>query len=354
METFGVIMAGGSGMRFWPLSRQTTPKQLLNLSGKDVMINETINRLQPEIQPENILIVTSAQQADKVLQVAGTRIRPNNVIREPAARNTAACIGLAAIEIIRRCGDGIMCIFPADHYIADENAFRRVVLQAIECAGNTDQLVTIGIRPTFSATGFGYILFEEGENLIKKVLCFEEKPNVETAEEYVASGRYLWNSGMFVWKASVILKRFEQLLPDIYADLMKIQAAFDTDREETVLQDVYTGIRKISIDYGIMEKSQDIVVIPAEFGWNDVGSWDMLHVIHPKDASDNIAVGDVNCINTKNSVIYSTGKHISIIGVDDIVAVETADAVMVCRKSKAQDVKQAVERLAQEGRDELL
>ena len=354
METFGVVMAGGSGSRFWPLSRQTNPKQLLNLSGKNIMINETIDRLQPGIRPENILIVTSAQQVEKILQATGSRIQQNNVIKEPAARNTAACIGLAAIEIIRRCGDGIMCVFPADHYISNEDEFRSIVAQAIICANETNQLVTIGLKPTFPSTGYGYIRFEDDESPIKKVQRFIEKPDAETAKIYVNSGHYVWNSGMFIWKASIILERFKQLLPDIHADLMKIKAAFNTDQEKSVLQDVYTNIRKISIDYGIMEKSEDIVVIPADFGWNDVGSWDMLNVLHPQDASGNITIGDVNCINTQNAVVYSTGKHISVIGVDDIIVVETADAVMVCKKSEAQNVKSAVERLTQEGRYELL
>ena len=355
LKAYGIIMAGGGGTRFWPLSRQANPKQLLNLSGKDLMINETLDRLPPVIPHENIFVVTNMQQATKLIEAIRGRIDEDRVLTEPVSRNTAACIGYAAVEILRRYGDGIMCIFPADHYICDEQEFRRILTMGIEYAKKNDKLVTIGLRPTFPSTGFGYIRYNKiGTSLIKDVLEFVEKPDQITAQHYVENGEYAWNSGMFIWKASVILRKFQELLPDIYDDLMMIHDALRTQKEKSVLARVYPRIRKISIDFGVMEKSSDVVVIPAEFGWNDVGSWDMMHVLHTRDEYGNIILGDAECINTTNAVAYSSGRHISVVDMDDVVVVETADAVLVCRLSKAQDTKLAVERLINKKRNELL
>lgn len=355
MDVFGVIMAGGGGTRFWPLSRQAFPKQLLNLSGKDLMISETIDRLHPLIAKEHIYIVTSEQQKGKMIEATTGRITQDHILSEPEARNTSACIGLAAIEIAKRYEDGIMCIFPADHYISDEKAFRKTISAAVDIAMSKDQLVTIGIKPTYAATGFGYIKYNKSESGIsKRVLAFKEKPNTETAQEYCLSGDYAWNSGMFIWKASVILEQYKKLLPDIYEELMRLYNAIGTNNERKVKHEIYPRIRKISIDYGVLEKSDKLVVIPADFGWNDVGSWDMMHIIHNVNENGNVLVGDVNSINTTNSVIYSTSKHISVIDMDDIVVVETSDAIMICKQSKAQNVKNAVDKLAAENRTELL
>lgn len=205
MRTFGVIMAGGGGTRFWPLSRQAEPKQLLNLSGKDLMINETIDRVATVCDKSDIFIVTNVTQASKMEDVTDGRVKNDHILREPAARNTAACIGYAAFEIIKKYGDGVMCIFPSDHYIQKQEAFTQTLKEAIEVAEG-GSLVTMGITPTYPCTGYGYIRFDKSEDHIaKKVVEFKEKPDLATAEKYVASGEYAWNSGMFVWKASVIL-----------------------------------------------------------------------------------------------------------------------------------------------------
>lgn len=355
MNIFGVIMAGGGGTRFWPLSRQAKPKQLLNLSGKDIMINETIDRLQPTIHRENIYIVTSTLQAEVMKGATAGRVDADHILCEPASRNTAACIGYAAVHIAKRYGNGIMCVFPADHHIEDEGTFRTTIAGAIEHAQATEHLITIGLKPTFPCTGYGYIRYRHSmDETARPVLEFKEKPDLQTAQAYVASGDYAWNSGMFIWKASVILNTYRQLLPDLYADLMAIQEALGTSAEHRVIESVYPAIRKISIDFGVMEKSDQVVCIPADFGWDDVGSWDMMYVLHGKDQDGNITAGDVSCINTTNAVVYSSGRHISVIDMDDIVVVETADAVMVCKQSKAQNVKLAVEKLAVNDRREML
>lgn len=358
MNVYGVIMAGGGGTRFWPLSRQKTPKQLLNLSGNELMVNEAVDRLSYVADKNNIFIVTNVTQVPPMLKVTAGRVQPNHILSEPAARNTAACIGYAAMEIVKKYGDGVMVITPSDHFIKDGAGFTRILNTAVRAAEETNKLVTIGITPTFPSTGFGYIKFENmGAAEAKPVVEFREKPDEETAKTYVASGMYAWNSGMFVWKASTILEKFQTYIPDIYADLVKIGNAMQTESEKAIIEEVYPNIRKISIDYAIMEPSAakgDVMVIPGEFGWNDVGSWDMMDVLHTPDENGNVLVGDAIAVAASNTVVYSSGRTVAVVGVDDLVVVETADAIMVCPKSKAQDVKKIVDTLNAAGRKELL
>ena len=354
MKTFGIIMAGGGGTRFWPLSRKRTPKQLLNLSGKEVMVNETVDRISTVCKNEDIYIVTNSLQAEKMQEVTEGRILPKNILREPSARNTAACIGYAAIKIAKDYGDGVMVITPSDAYVKDTKTFTKVLQTAINAAASSQNLITVGITPTFPATGYGYIKYKEADCEVKSVDCFVEKPNLENAKKYLESGNYVWNSGIFVWKASVILEKFKNLLPDIYSDLLKIEEALNTVDEEKILNAVYPQIRSISIDYGVMEKSDNILVVPGEFGWNDVGSWDMLGVLHEADENGNVCVGNSLNIDTKNTTVYSSGKLIACVGVEDMVIVETADAILVCPKNRVQDVKLAVEALKEKGKEELL
>lgn len=355
MKRYGVIMAGGGGTRFWPLSRQAMPKQMLNLSGKDRMINETIDRLHDTVEKEDIFIVTNEKQAAKMLECVEGRIAKDHILAEPSARNTAACIGYAAMEIVKKYGDGIMCIFPSDHFIKNEPEFTKILNQAVWAAEEQDKLITIGIAPTFPSTGYGYIKFDKNENAIaRKVEEFKEKPDYETAKAYVESGNYAWNSGMFVWKASTILEKFAELLPDIYACLTTIGDAMKTPDEDRVIQEVYPVIPKISIDYGILERSDDVLVLSGDFGWNDVGSWDMMKVIYDEDAEGNILVGDHVNIDTTNTISFSSGKMIATIGVDNLVVVETEDAILVCDKNRVQDVKKVVDTLNEQGRTDLL
>lgn len=358
MKIFGVIMAGGGGTRFWPLSRQKTPKQLLNLTGNDLMINEAIDRLAYTVDKKNIFIVTNTTQVQQMKDATGGRILPDHILAEPAARNTAACIGYAAMEIVRKYGDGVMVVTPSDAYIRDTTAFTRTLATAVRAVEMQDKLVTIGITPTMPATGYGYIRHEPTEDEdIMKVREFREKPDDETARRYLATGEYAWNSGMFIWKASTILAKFRQLIEDIYADIERIGEAMGTDNEQTVLAETYPHIRKISVDYAIMEPAAaqgEVLMIPGSFGWNDVGSWDMLHVLHDVDRDGNVSVGDVLPIKTSNSVIFSHDHLIATMGVDNLIIVETPDAVMVCHKNQAQNVKNIVDMLRTMGRDELL
>lgn len=356
-------MAGGGGTRLWPLSRKERPKQLLNLSGKDLMINETLDRLSKSIPRENMFIVTNAVQAELMKKETKDRMQDDHVLVEPAARNTAACIGYAAMEIVKKYGDGIMCILPSDHFIKNEKEFSAIINAAVIAAEKTDALVTIGIKPSFPATGYGYIRVklgsetavgdENGKNY-SMVEEFVEKPDLETAEKYVKEGCYSWNSGMFVWKASTILSYMSRLLPDVYACLEKIGNAMNTPDERKVIEEVYPIIPKISIDYGIMERADHVLVISGEFGWNDIGSLDMLSIMKDADENGNTAYGEQLLIDTKDCIVYGTNKLIATIGVSDLIVVQTEDAVLVCHKDKSQDVKTVVETLKEQEKEQYL
>ena len=355
MNTYGVIMAGGGGTRFWPLSRQEEPKQLLNLSGNDLMINETIDRIATIADKKDIFVVTNVTQVPKMKAVTAGRLSEDHILAEPSARNTSACIGYAAMEIVKKYGDGIMCISPADHFIKNTEEFGRVLNEAIKVAEQEDKLITVGIQPTYPATGYGYIKFDKSEmSVAKKVVEFKEKPDLETAKAYVSSGEYAWNSGMFIWKASTILKKFEELLPDVYACIEKIGEAMNTPEEAQVIADIYPTIPSISVDYGIMEKSSDVLVISGDFGWNDVGSWENMDVIYDEDENGNIFVGNQINIDTKNTISYAKKRLITTVGVENLIIVETEDAILVCDKSRAQDVKLIVDELKASGQKEYL
>ena len=349
MKCYGVILAGGGGTRFWPLSRQTKPKQLLNLSGQGLMINETIERIAGIIEKENIFIVTNEKQIDKMRSLVEDGILEDHILAEPAARNTAACIGYAAFEILKKHGDGIMCIFPSDHFIKDQEGFEAILKDAIEAAKEEDKLVTIGIMPTIPSTAYGYMNFaKEKTGKIHEVIEFVEKPGYETAQKYMKSGQYAWNSGMFIWKASTILENFKRFLPKVYDALFAISKVMGTKHEQDVIREVYPTIPSISIDYGVMERSNDVVVIIGDFGWNDVGSWDTLGVLYDMDDDGNIIKGDQINLKTKNCISYSEDRFIATIGVEDLIIVETPDAVLVCRKDCAQDVKYVVDKLKEQ------
>lgn len=357
MKVYNVIMAGGGGTRFWPLSRQEVPKQLINLSGEDALINETINRIDSLAKKDDLFIVTNEKQLEALKDTVKDKCLDGNILPEPCARNTAAAIGFAAFNIMKKYGDGVMCVYPADHYIKDEKEFKSILEKAIYIAENNDKLVTIGIKPTFPSTGYGYINFNREntiENVAYEVVEFVEKPNYEIAKEYVNSKKYVWNSGMFVWKVSKILEDFKRYLPKVYEKLEEISNYLGTKEEIEKIKEIYPTIQSISIDYGIMERSNDVIVVPGDFGWNDVGSWDSLGAIYPTDNEGNIKRGENITIDTKNSIIYSDDKLISTIGISDLIVVSTNDAVMVCRKDKAQDVKKIVEQLKEEDRQEYM
>lgn len=358
MKTYGVIMAGGGGTRFWPLSRRELPKQFLNLTGKDILVNETFDRLLPSIKGGDIFVVTNVSYAEKTFAMMDGRIEKTHILAEPAARNTAACIGYAAMEIVKKYGDGVMCVVPSDHYIQDEAAFTKTIDRAISLAEEKNCLVTIGITPTFPSPGYGYIrkqaVKEELATDYSLVEEFVEKPAEEIARYYLEEGNYVWNSGMFVWKASLILQYFQRLLPDIYDCLQEIGDAMGTLKEQAVLDKVYPHIPKISIDYGIMERADKVIVLDGNFGWSDVGNLDALEVLHKADAKGNVDVGNCVLVDTEGTICYAKDKLLVTAFVKDLIVVESEDAILVCPKDKTQEVRTIVEELEKRGRTEYL
>jgi mannose-1-phosphate guanylyltransferase len=350
---FAVIMAGGKGARFWPRSRERVPKHLLDILGERTIIRETVDRIKPLVSAERTLIVTGRSHAEELICQLPD-IPTENILIEPIGRNTAPCIGLAALHILKRVPDAVMLVLPSDHRIGDEAAFRSVLQAAAGAALQGDPLVTVSIRPTGPETGYGYIeqgeLFSKsGPDEIYRVRSIREKPSREQAEHFLAQGGFSWNSGMFVWKASTVLTAIERFLPDLHRGLLEIREALGTDREEEVVRTIYAGLQSVSIDYGVMEKAKDVLVIPGAFDWSDLGSWDTLWEVSQKDENGNAVRGEFIGIDTANSLIHSSGKLVALVGVKDLLVVETKDALLICRRGRSQDVKKIVESLEKKG-----
>ncbi|MCL6590477.1 MAG: mannose-1-phosphate guanylyltransferase [Firmicutes bacterium] len=358
MDLITVILAGGGGTRFWPLSRQNKPKQLLNLSGNDIMLNDTILRYESVIPLQNTVIVTNQMQAELINKILLEQVPRENVLKEPAARNTAACILYAALFIKKKYQEAVMTVLPSDHYFTDVEGFRNILKKACDLARQTDKLITIGIKPAFPATGYGYIHFnKENQDPLSRayeVTNFVEKPTFEKAKEFVDSGNYLWNSGMFAWKVSVILDNYRRYLPRLYKNMMEIYDYLGTGQEAELLNRIYGNLQNISIDYGILERSDEVLVIPGDFGWNDVGSWDALGAIFPSDNNGNIVKANHLGIDTKNSIIYGNDQLIATIGIENLIVAVTGDAILICPKNKAQNVKDLVELLKERGLQEFI
>jgi len=344
-------MAGGKGARFWPRSREKKPKHLLDILSEKTIIQETVDRIKQLISPDNILVVTGKKHARTLIKQL-PEIPLRNIIIEPEGKNTAACIGLAALHIRKMVPDDIMVVLPSDHAINDSRKFISVINAAANVAAQENGLVTIGIKPSSIQTGFGYI---EQANSFKRladeevfrVKSIREKPGFQQAAEFVQSGNFFWNSGMFIWKASVILKEIERWLPDLYAGLAKINEALGSPREAAIVPRVYKKLASVSIDYGVMEKADNVFMIPGDFGWSDVGSWDALWEISPKDIKNNVLLSDSQAIleDSEGSLVYSPRKLTALVGVKDLIIVETKDALLICKKGRSQDVKKIVEKM---------
>ncbi len=355
MELFVVIMAGGVGSRFWPRSREKKPKQLLRIIGDNTMIRDTVNRLDGLVKKENIYVVTNKIQKDRVTEILDD-IPEENIIAEPFGKNTAVCIGLASILIKNKSEDSIIITLPADHIILDIEEFQNTIKLASDYAYKFDGLVTIGMNPTRPETGYGYIQIDDAvvEENFYKVQTFAEKPNLATAKRFIKSGDFFWNSGMFIWKTEVILNEIKKHMPELHSGLKEIERNLDSPDYEKVVTSVYGQLRSISIDYGIMEKSENVYLTKGFFDWSDVGSWEAVYQILEKDETGNAKVGDVYVHETNNSYIFSPKKFTALIGTDNLVVIDTNEALLICNRNNAQDVKLIVDYLKMNNRSDLL
>jgi len=349
---YAVIMAGGGGTRLWPLSRSNRPKQMLKLGSERTLFQIACDRLEGLFPPERILVVTVAEQAIE-LQKQIPEIPTENYLLEPMPRGTASVVGLAATVLYKRDPQAVMAILTADHFIDNVPYFQKLLRAAYKVA-QSKMLVTLGITPTIPATGYGYI--HRGELLdtidgqpVNKVIMFKEKPSAEAAQKMLAEGDHDWNSGMFIWRAEDILVEFSSQMPGLAATLESIGTAWGTASQETVVNDLWPKIVPQTIDYGIMERAQKVAVLPAAgLGWNDVGSWDSLFDVLTPDENGNILLNAQNiCIGTHNNLVLSdeSNRLITTIGVEDLVIIDTADVLLVCKREDAQKVREAVLKL---------
>ncbi len=345
---FVVIMAGGAGTRFWPKSRERRPKQLLPIIGEGTMLQNTVQRLLPMVPTENIFVISNQVQYEGIVQQL-TMLPVENIIIEPRPKNTAACIGLGAVLLQQRAANEVMVVLPADHLIGDDEIFCETLLHAGKIAAEKEVLITIGIQPTYPATGYGYIQHNHekvavGTATAYRVKTFAEKPNLETAKSFLDSGDFLWNSGIFVWRLPVILAQLEEHLPHHYDGLREIARALGTPEQNSTIDRVYQQIKSISIDYGVMEKAKNVLVLRGQFRWNDLGSWDEVYKLLPKDQEYNATNGNQHVLLDSNGCLIDVpGKTVAAVGLRDLMIVETEDALLLCPRSRAQEVKDLVE-----------
>lgn len=353
-----VIMAGGVGQRFWPSSRRRHPKQLIDLTGKGSMLSLTVDRMRALSAPEEIFVITNSSQVEAIAKDLGDRIPAENIVGEPVGRDTAPSVGLAAVLVENRFGDIPFMVLPADHLIGDEAIFARAVRAAESYAADNDALVTFGMNPSRPETGYGYIhagkqLAEKDGTVVFEAISFHEKPTVEKAHEFVGEGCYFWNSGMFFWRPSVIRREIKAHLADLDRMLADLGNRLGTEDIDDVLNDIYGSAPSISIDYGIMEKAENVAVIRGDFYWNDVGSWESIREIFPKDPDGNVLVGNHVVIGGRENTVFAPDRLVALVDVDDVVVVDGGDAILVCRRDSVQKVRDIVETLEKNGNGNL-
>jgi mannose-1-phosphate guanylyltransferase len=352
-----VILAGGRGTRFWPRSRTRTPKQLLNIVGRDTMLEQTAARLATLFPASRQWVVTNAEQAAAVRRQL-PRVPRSHILAEPTGRNTAAAIGLAAAHLLHsgmgKENDALMAVLPADHYIAQPARYLKIVRAALHVAHAGGSLVVLGIPPSRPETGFGYIerargkALDAGGILVYSVRRFTEKPALQLARKYVSSGRYFWNAGMFFWRVSTFLGNLEKFLPKTHDALMRLAGEIGTPRYARTLARVYPKLENISVDYAILEPATrraaapSVFVLPAEVGWSDIGSWAAVYELLARRTGENVSAGRIAAIDARGNFLWSPKKFVAAVGIHDLVVVETEDALLLCPRDRAQDVAKIV------------
>lgn len=352
-RAFAMIMAGGKGERFWPLSTTERPKQTLALVDERPMLALAISYLEGLVPPDRILVITNERLVDQIA-VAAPSLPRKNIIGEPVGRDTAAACALGASIVKAREPNGALCVLTADHVIGDIAIFQRVLREGFALARSREALITIGIRPTFPSTGFGYIesgeaITHDGEVEFHAVVRFVEKPAENVARQYIEAGRFFWNSGMFIWTAATFLSALSEHCPQLREMSDNVLPAVDTPRFLCTLAREYDRLEKISVDYAVMEKADNIIMARGTFRWDDVGSWPALENHFDAGADGNVFIGDCEAIGATGNIVVSPGRLTALIGVEDLVVVQAEGATLVCTKDRAQEVKQMVQRLAQRG-----
>jgi len=355
-----VILAGGRGTRFWPRSRQRTPKQLLNIVGQESMLQQTVARLAPVFPPSRIWIVTNSQQMASVRKQL-PRLAPRNILAEPVGRNTAAAIGLAAAHLLASASsespDALMAVLPSDHFIAHTAAYRRVLRAALRVAARPGALVVLGIPPARPETGYGYIERDArssrrgqriGGQSVFPVRRFTEKPSLSRARSYIRTGRYFWNAGMFFWRVSTLMENLQRHLPKTHSALLRLAETVDTPRYAATLRRIYADLENISIDYAVLEpasrdpRRSPVFVLPAAVGWSDLGSWDSVYELLARRPGENSSAGRFLALDATGNFLYSPEKFVAAVGVRDLIVVETPDALLICPRNRAQEVGRIV------------
>lgn len=341
-DAYAVILAGGIGSRFWPVSREHTPKQFIDILGTgNTLIQDAYNRYKKLVPAKNIYVITNARYAALVKEQL-PELEGQQILSEPMGKNTAACVAYAAHKISDISNDGVLFIAPSDHLIQDESTFVQQMHTAHRFAKENDSLVTLGLKPHRPDTGYGYIQFDQKEASkgVNKVVTFTEKPPLQLAEKFLESGDFLWNSGMFVWRVDTILKALQEYLPELNMSFGEVRGAYNTNLESKHIERIYTEIASISIDNGILEKAENVFVLPSSFGWSDLGTWKSVH--EQLDAVDSNTSLNVNlhAINSKNNLVVSDKKKLVVIkDLDDYFIIDTEDALLICKSDQEQEVK---------------
>lgn len=354
---YSVIMAGGVGKRFWPRSRNERPKQLLNIIDDRSMLRLTVDRLLEKSDPDSIFVVTNHKQAELIKEEI-PELPEANLLLEPFGKNTAPAIALAALHIQQLDPDGIMGVFPADHLIMKENIFFSDLEKAVQAVEEKKCLVTFGIEPNRPATGYGYIQYDAKkqlvENKVYKVKTFAEKPNLNTANRFLKSGDFLWNSGMFIWKAKTILQQMKGHMPELYDSIMAIKESMNSADYEQVVEREWKTLRSESIDYGVMEKAGNVYVVRGEFFWSDLGSWASVYELADKDKQDNVIQGRALMLDSSGNYVYSPNRFVATVGLDDMIIINTEDVTLVVERESSEDVKNLVDALKKNGMKDYL